>query len=161
MASAAPATDDEPGVDEADAEATSNSDQASDSDAAPRSRVIRWSGPSLEKASAPAAGKQPPNMTDEDEDEDEDEVAEDHYVPPPVPPMPPAHPVTKWGIVALLLGMVLLVAPTLLGLEHTTPVNLVGVLEHPRRRRVADLAVVRPVVRRLRGSGRRRGGLST
>src|SRR3954452_3433515 len=42
--------------------------------------------------------------------------------------MPPAHPVTKGRGVALLLGLALLVAPTLLGLEHTTPVNLLGVL---------------------------------
>jgi DMSO reductase anchor subunit len=42
--------------------------------------------------------------------------------------MPPSHPVTKWGLVALGLGVVLLIFPTLLGLRHTTAVDVVGVL---------------------------------
>jgi uncharacterized membrane protein HdeD (DUF308 family) len=36
--------------------------------------------------------------------------------------------VTKWGLVALGLGLLLLIFPTLVGLEHTTAVDLVGVL---------------------------------
>ncbi|MDQ1647954.1 MAG: hypothetical protein QOG60_11, partial [Frankiaceae bacterium] len=50
------------------------------------------------------------------------------FVPPPIEPMPPSHPVTKWGLVALGLGVVLLIFPTLLGLRHTTAVDVVGVL---------------------------------
>jgi hypothetical protein len=50
------------------------------------------------------------------------------FVPPPIEPMPPAHPVTKWGLVALGLGVVLLIFPTLLGLRHTTAVDVAGVL---------------------------------
>jgi hypothetical protein len=132
----AAATEDKPAAESPEADMTPDTspDSDRDTDAAPRSRVIRWSGPSLEKASAEAGDKrhQEPgdngDDSDDSDDSDPDSVAEDHYVPPPLPPMPPAHPVTKWGIVALLLGLVLLIAPTLLGLEHTTPVNLVGVL---------------------------------
>jgi hypothetical protein len=40
---------------------------------------------------------------------------EDHYVPPDPPPLPPANPVTKYGWVALLGGIVLLVVPALVG----------------------------------------------
>jgi hypothetical protein len=77
------------------------------------------SGPSLEKPAEPAPESPP---------QDEPPRAEDHYVPPPLPPLPPSHPVTKWGLVALGLGLLLLIFPTLLGLEHTTPVDFVGVL---------------------------------
>jgi hypothetical protein len=54
-------------------------------------------------------------------------TADEHYVPPPLPPLPPSHPVTKWGLVALGLGLLLLIFPTLLGLEHSTGVDFVGV----------------------------------
>jgi hypothetical protein len=61
-------------------------------------------------------------------DLDEQDDPTDHYVPPALPPLPPSHPVTKWGLVALGLGLLLLIFPTLLGLEHTTGVDFVGVL---------------------------------
>ncbi len=56
------------------------------------------------------------------------EPDDEGYVPPPIEPMPPAHPVTKWGLVALGLGVVLLIFPTLLGLRHTTAVDAAAVL---------------------------------
>jgi hypothetical protein len=111
---------------------TARPDIEDDEDRGAHSRVIRISGPSFDKtprtsderADADADG----DAAAEDDDTADDDAAEDHYVPPPLPPLPPAHPVTKWGVVALLFGLLLLVAPTMLGLQHTTSVNLLGVL---------------------------------
>lgn len=58
----------------------------------------------------------------------EDDDPEEHYRPPHLAELPPSHPVTKWGLVALGLGLVLLIFPMLLGLEHTTAVDVAGVL---------------------------------
>ncbi|HSP37983.1 MAG TPA: hypothetical protein VLR26_09530 [Frankiaceae bacterium] len=66
--------------------------------------------------------------TDASDAEDLADAADDHYLPPELPPLPPSHPVTRWGLVALGLGLVLLIFPTLLGLEHTDAVDVVGVL---------------------------------
>lgn len=59
--------------------------------------------------------------------EEEDPQDEGHYEPPPPPPLPRVHPVTRWALAAMGFGLVLLVAPTLLGLEHRTAVDVVGV----------------------------------
>lgn len=58
---------------------------------------------------------------------EEDPQDEGHYEPPPPPPLPRVHPVTRWALAAMGFGLVLLVAPALLGLEHRTPVDVVGV----------------------------------
>lgn len=44
-----------------------------------------------------------------------DPADEDHYVPPAPPPIPQPHPVTRWAILALVLGFGVLVVPALLG----------------------------------------------
>jgi hypothetical protein len=59
---------------------------------------------------------------------DPDDDLGERYEPPPLADLPPSHPVTKWGLVALGLGLVLLLFPMLLGLEHTTAVDVAGVL---------------------------------
>lgn len=83
--------------------------------------------PSLEKASRSPSDGTAGTGTGDGQDVTNLEPDEG-FVPPPIEPMPPAHPVTKWGLVALGLGVVLLIFPTLLGLRHTTAVDIVGVL---------------------------------
>jgi hypothetical protein len=60
--------------------------------------------------------------------DDASDLDDEGYTPPKLGAMPPAHPVTKWGLVALGLGLVLLIFPMVLGLEHSTGVDVVGVL---------------------------------
>lgn len=78
-------------------------------------------------------GRGEPAQDQADEGDEGDDATDqydpsDHYVPPHLPPLPPSHPVTKYGLVALGLGLVLLIFPMLLGLEHTTAVDFAGVL---------------------------------
>src|SRR4051794_20930805 len=83
---------------DADAESAAHQEPDQEPDSGPRSRVIRWSGPSLEKSS-PAAGDeraeaehdqtedvQAEDNEAEDNEAEDDDGAEDHYVPPPLPP---------------------------------------------------------------------------
>jgi hypothetical protein len=81
--------------------------------------------PSLDKPDTPDTPTTPPG--DAASPAPLGPTADEHYVPPPLPPLPPSHPVTKWGLVALGLGLLLLIFPTLLGLEHSTGVDFVGV----------------------------------
>lgn len=52
---------------------------------------------------------------------------EDHYVPPPPPPLPRLRGVTLLIVAALAVGIGLLLAPTLIGLEHRTSLDALGV----------------------------------
>jgi len=52
---------------------------------------------------------------------------DDHYVAPPPPPLPPLRGSTVLIVVALVLGIGLLLAPTLVGLEHRTSLDVLGV----------------------------------
>ena len=103
----------------------------------PPADPARPAGPSLRKQPpapasdaprppSPPAPTRRPAAAGQDEAEADDPT--DHYVPPQLPPLPPSHPVTKYGLVALGLGLVLLLFPMLLGLEHTTAVDVAGVL---------------------------------
>lgn len=80
------------------------------------------------KRNAEGAGDSDTGNVADDPDTDEDDDLEEHYRPPHLAELPPSHPVTKWGLVALGLGLVLLIFPMLLGLEHTTAVDVAGVL---------------------------------
>lgn len=84
----------------------------------------------------PARARDVPTPGDDVDDD------EGHYEPPPLPPLPRVHPVTRWALAAMGLGLVLLVAPTVLGLEHRTAVDAVGV--------VCVLGAVATLVARMR-----------
>lgn len=58
----------------------------------------------------------------------EPEPEDEHYVPPPPSPRPPLHTTTKWAIVSLLAGLLLLVAPSLIGVEGGDGTLFVAVL---------------------------------
>ena len=60
-------------------------------------------------ADEPAHPVEAAGDTDVYDDDDE------HFVPPDPPPLPPANPVTKYGWIALLGGLILLVVPALFG----------------------------------------------
>jgi len=56
-----------------------------------------------------------------------------HYVPPPPPPVPRVHPRTVAGVVAILLGLLLLFVPSVVGVFQLSPggvflLGLVGVV---------------------------------
>ncbi len=53
---------------------------------------------------------------------------EGHYVPPPPPPVPEAHPVTRWAAIAIGLGLLLLIGLPLLATDPSTGVQVVGAL---------------------------------
>jgi hypothetical protein len=53
---------------------------------------------------------------------------EGHYEPPEPPPLPKVSTPTKWALLAMLLGVVLLLVPTVFGLMHSTLVNAAGVV---------------------------------
>jgi hypothetical protein len=53
--------------------------------------------------------------TDEAYDDEVYDEDDDHFVPPDPAPLPPTHPVTKYGWTALLCGLVVLVVPALFG----------------------------------------------
>jgi hypothetical protein len=54
---------------------------------------------------------------------------EDHYVPPEPPPLPKLRPMTILALVLLVLGVVLLIIPTLIGLDAriATPIALLSI----------------------------------
>jgi hypothetical protein len=43
--------------------------------------------------------------------------AEDHYVPPPVPQLPPLAPITRWALIGITAGILALVLPVMIGLN--------------------------------------------
>lgn len=55
-------------------------------------------------------------------------VEEEHYVPPPAPPVPPAQPVTRWAILALCSGLFVLVGLPLLGTNPSHVASVLGAL---------------------------------
>jgi hypothetical protein len=54
---------------------------------------------------------------------------EEHYVPPDPPPLPRLRPLTILSLVMIVLGVVLLIIPTLIGLDAriATPIALVAI----------------------------------
>ncbi|GGM61485.1 hypothetical protein GCM10012275_35620 [Longimycelium tulufanense] len=69
---------------------------------------------------APDRGEQDPEALEDDPD--------DHYVPPEPPPFPPLRAPTIGALLLLTAGVVLLVAPSLIGLAHrvATPLALIA-----------------------------------
>lgn len=53
---------------------------------------------------------------------------EDHFVPPPPPPLPRTTPATRYGLLALVGGILVLVVPTLLGSPPSALVGFLAVL---------------------------------
>lgn len=51
----------------------------------------------------------------------------EHYVPPPPGARQPTHPTTRWGVTTVGLGLILLIAPWLLGVEQTDGISFIGV----------------------------------
>lgn len=56
-------------------------------------------------------------------------VAEEHYVPPPAPPVTlPRHPAKRFAVVAVVLGLVVLVVLPLVGWEQSTGRQVLGAI---------------------------------
>jgi hypothetical protein len=87
--------------------------------------------PDTTSPGAPAGAEvaKPAGWRTPDADWDPDAVAEDeHFVPPEPPPLPRLRPGTLFGILLLAIGVVLLAAPTAIGLAPriATPLALVS-----------------------------------
>jgi hypothetical protein len=52
----------------------------------------------------------------------------DHYEPPPSPPVPRIHPITRWALCSLALGIGILLAPAVAGLKQNTGRDVAGVM---------------------------------
>jgi hypothetical protein len=70
----------------------------------------------------PATPPPPPAYGDNYDDDVE------HFVPPDPEPMPPTNPVTKYGWIALIGGLVLLVGPALFGHVLSSGLLTIGIL---------------------------------
>ncbi len=53
---------------------------------------------------------------------------EEHYVPPPLPRLEPSPFATRWALFGLLIGLALLLVPTLLDFGHRTSLDIAGVV---------------------------------
>jgi len=83
----------------------------------------RPAAPATPPPALPPVAAVPPAALGRAEHPDE----EDHYVPPPPPPLPRLRGVTLLIVAALAVGIGLLLAPTLIGLEHRTSLDAMGV----------------------------------
>ena len=103
-------------IDDEFRELTESAAPATDPEPATGTDVARpttWRPPETEWDQDPAADSEPDD---------------EHYVPPEPPPLPRLRPGTVFGIVLLVIGVVLLAAPNLIGLEPrlATPLALVS-----------------------------------
>ncbi len=99
-------------------------------------RVPRWpaaedAGPLAPPTSAPPRTPAPPRPTQPSlpswvEPDALEEPQDDHYVPPPAPPVPRVRARTLLASLTLLLGMVVLFAPGLVRLPETNQVKVLG-----------------------------------
>jgi hypothetical protein len=53
---------------------------------------------------------------------------EEHFVPPPPAPVPPAQPVTRWAVLAMSAGLFVLVGLPLLGTQPSHVLSVLGAL---------------------------------
>lgn len=101
---------------------TSDGDQAAQdaekTDAAFAEIVANWD-PAAAETEPPAtvAPATPAPDIAKSSDDSAPEIDEDHYVPPPAPPLPRLAPVTRWALIAVFAGIVALVLPLLIGLN--------------------------------------------
>lgn len=72
----------------------------------------------------------PPAPGPVDDPDSFDGIADDeeHYVPPPLPRLEPSPFATRWALFGLLIGLALLLVPTLLDFGHRTSLDIAGVV---------------------------------
>ncbi|CUU60423.1 hypothetical protein Ga0074812_13958 [Parafrankia irregularis] len=73
------------------------------------------------RAALRPAGGADPFSAGEDPDED-------HYIPPPAPPIPRMRPGTRWALGSIALGVAILVVPSLIGMVQARSRDVAGVL---------------------------------
>ncbi|WP_054566715.1 hypothetical protein [Frankia sp. R43] len=73
------------------------------------------------RAALRPAGGADPFSAGEDSDED-------HYIPPPAPPIPRMRPGTRWALGSIALGVAILVVPSLIGMVQARSRDVAGVL---------------------------------
>ncbi len=65
---------------------------------------------------------------DDSEPDDSDDEPSDHYDPPPPPSIPRMQPVTRWALCSIALGVAILLAPSVAGIEHGSSRDVAGVM---------------------------------
>ena len=89
----------------------SDADDTEHLDAAFSEIVAHWAAPARAAASpTTATPSTPPKAAAVDPDND-------HYVPPPAPPVPRLATVTRWALIGILAGVLALVLPLMIGLN--------------------------------------------
>ncbi len=73
-----------------------------------------------------SASPEPVNGLDPQLDDEIDD--EEHYIPPPLPRLDPPPFATRWALVGLMLGLALLLLPTVLDFGHRTSLDIAGVV---------------------------------
>jgi hypothetical protein len=97
----------------------SDSDDSEHMDAAFAEIVAGWDAPATATA-PPAAEKAPPasaTASPSTPSKNAVEPDDDHYVPPPAPPLPRLAPITRWALIGILAGILALVLPLMIGLN--------------------------------------------
>jgi hypothetical protein len=90
--------------------ATGTEDDTEDTDAAFAEIVAAWDAPA--KPSPTVARATPPAPPKAAVDSDDE-----HYIPPPAPPLPRLAPITRWALIGILAGILALVLPLMIGLN--------------------------------------------
>jgi hypothetical protein len=73
--------------------------------------------PPAEPAPTPRAAARPADSPTENTSDVTSDVDDDHYIPPPVPPLPRLAPVTRWALIGIFAGILALVLPLMIGLN--------------------------------------------
>lgn len=107
-----------PDAEEVDEAPVRRPDTPAEPPAPPRRRSAD-AGPPPVRPIAPTPPATPPALVGEPDG--------GHYVPPPPPPLPRLSPLTLLTVAALMLGIALLIVPTLFGLDHSSGVDLLAI----------------------------------
>jgi hypothetical protein len=76
-------------------------------------------------ASPVPSSKPDPSVGDSPDDSLDDE---EHYTPPPLPRLDPPPFAIRWALVGLMVGLAMLLVPTLFDFGHRTSLDIAGVV---------------------------------
>jgi hypothetical protein len=102
--------------------------------AVPPRRITKKFDPATDvdrrRPASPVPSPNPEPAFDEAPDEALDEALdeEEHYTPPPLPRLDPPPFAIRWALVGLMLGLAMLLVPTLFDFGHRTSLDIAGVV---------------------------------
>lgn len=69
-----------------------------------------------------------PDRPDGPDRQHHDQDDHEHYDPPPPPPLPAVQPPTRWALLAMVAGLVVLAAPMVVGVDGSSSATVLAVL---------------------------------